>query len=88
MVADRSGTNARPIGPVPAISSATLMSHPGDRWPTAPSWSPGGDIVVAEWPAGNRVEVIAVDVDGETWVSLTPAEANDGSPRWRPMFPR
>ena len=76
-VADRSGANARPIGPPPAIGGMSLVSHPTDRWPPAPSWSPDGDVVAAEWPVADRVEV-----------SLTPAEANDGSPAWRPTIPR
>jgi Tol biopolymer transport system component len=85
-VADRSGANARSIGPPPAIGRVTRVSHPTDRWPSPPSWSPLGDVVVAEWPDGDRLEVIAVDVDGDTWLSLTPAEANDGSPAWRPTL--
>lgn len=77
----------KPTGHLWVIGGVILVSHPTGRWPPPPSWSPGGDVVAAEWPVADRVEVIAVDVDGDHWVSLTPAEANDGSPAWRPTLP-
>ena len=83
-VADTAGGDARPIGPPPAIGQVVTASHVGDRWPSPPSWSPDGDAIAAEWSSGGGVEVIVVDVDDDTWVSLTPGEANDGSPSWRP----
>lgn len=87
-VADRSGKNQRPIGPPPTTGSVLLTSHPTDRWPMPSSWSPDGSVIVTEWPNANGVEVIAVDVDGGAWVSLTPSGANDGSPAWRPTVHR
>lgn len=77
----------KPTGHLWVIGGVILVSHATGRWPPPPSWSPGGDVVAAEWPVADRVEVIAVDVDGDHWVSLTPAEANDGSPAWRPTLP-
>jgi Tol biopolymer transport system component len=83
-VADSVGGDATPIGPPAAIGRASTVSHVADRWPSPPSWSPTGDAIVTEWPRADGVEVIVVDVDSDSWVSLTPSEANDGSPAWRP----
>ena len=78
------GSDPRPIGPAPAAAAYRLASHPADRWPVRPSWSPDSAAFAVEWSAGGRVEVLVIQREGDMWASLTPAEVSDGSPDWRP----
>jgi hypothetical protein len=74
-------------GPAPAAIEYRLVSHPDNQWPSPPSWSPDSKAFAVELAAGGRVEVLVVQRDGERWTSLTPPEASEGTPDWRPSPP-
>lgn len=86
-LAGADGSDPRPIGPAPAAAEYRFVSHADNRWPSRPSWSPDSTAFAVEWSAGGRVEVIVVQREGDRWASLTPPEASDGSPDWRPSPP-
>jgi len=83
-LASADGGVPRPIGPRPAAAEYRLVSHPDNRWPSPPSWSPDSTAFAVEWSAGGRVEVLVVQREGDRWASLTPPETIEGTPDWRP----